>query len=90
MGLDEDAATRLRRAIELNRNYPIAHFWLGAVLARLGRIEEAGRSVRVGLTFDPGYSIRNARAGAMSDNAIYLKQRERIYEAMRKAGVPEG
>ena len=89
LGLDEDAATRLRRAIELNRNYPIAHFWLAAVLARLGRIEEAGRSVRVGLTFDPGYSIRNARAGAMSDNAIYLKQRERIYEAMRKAGVPE-
>ncbi len=90
LGLDEDAATRLRRAIELNRNYPIAHFWLGAVQARLGRIEEAGRSVRVGLTFDPGYSIRNARAGAMSDNAIYLKQREHIYEAMRKAGVPEG
>jgi TolB-like protein/class 3 adenylate cyclase/Flp pilus assembly protein TadD len=88
LGLDEEAVTRLRRAIELNRNYPIAHFWLGAALARLGRIEEAGRSVRVGLTFDPGYSIRNARAGAMSDNAIYLKQREHIYEAMRKAGVP--
>jgi len=89
LGLDEDAATRLRRAIELNRNYPIAHFWLAAVLARWGRIEEAAHSVRVGLTFDPGYSLRNACAGAMSDNPIYLEQRERIYEAMRKAGVPE-
>jgi TolB-like protein/Flp pilus assembly protein TadD len=90
LGLDEDAATRLRHAIELNRTYPIVHFWLAAVLARLGRIEEAGRSVRVGLSFDAGYNLRNARAGAMSDNATYLKQRERIYEAMRNAGVPEG
>ncbi len=34
--------------------------------------------------------IRNARAGAMSDNETYLAQRERIYEGMRAAGVPEG
>jgi hypothetical protein len=30
------------------------------------------------------------RAGAATDNPTYLSQRERIYEGMRMAGVPEG
>jgi hypothetical protein len=35
----------------------------------------------------------NAKAfalGAYSDNPVFIKQRERLIEAMRKAGVPEG
>jgi hypothetical protein len=29
-------------------------------------------------------------AGAQSDNPTFLKQRERIIEALRAAGIPEG
>ena len=36
------------------------------------------------------FTIRRARASASSDNPTYLAQRERIYDGMRKAGVPEG
>jgi hypothetical protein len=29
------------------------------------------------------------RAGAQSDNSVFLKLRERVIEGMRKAGVPD-
>jgi hypothetical protein len=37
----------------------------------------------------PTFTIAQYRAGASSDNPIYLAGREHIYEGMRKAGVPE-
>ena len=89
MGEDEEAKHRLCRSIDANRNFPVAFFFLGAALARLGRLEEARDAVTAGLAIDPSFSIRRHRAGAMSDNPTYMAQRERIYEAMRKAGVPE-
>jgi hypothetical protein len=43
-----------------------------------------------GLALNPTFTITRARAAPPSDNPIYLAQRERIYEGMRKARVPEG
>ena len=41
LGSDEDAVTRFRRALEINRNAPVAHFSLAAALAQLNRPDEA-------------------------------------------------
>uniref|UniRef100_UPI0032096E7A hypothetical protein n=1 Tax=Bradyrhizobium sp. Oc8 TaxID=2876780 RepID=UPI0032096E7A len=41
LGAYGEAVGWLRRSIEANRNHPLAHSWLAAVLARLGAIEEA-------------------------------------------------
>jgi tetratricopeptide (TPR) repeat protein len=90
IGAYEDAVARLRRSIELNRNYPTAHFFLAAALAHLGRLEEARSAVQAGLALFPGFTIRRYRAAAPSDNPTFLAQRERLYEGMHKAGVPEG
>jgi hypothetical protein len=38
---------------------------------------------------DPTFTIRRFRDRAVSDNPIFLKQCQNIYEGMRKAGVPE-
>jgi hypothetical protein len=38
----------------------------------------------------PSFTLRHYRDGAHSDNPTYFAARERIYEGMRKAGVPEG
>jgi hypothetical protein len=38
---------------------------------------------------EPGFTIGRFRAGARSDNTAYLRGRERIYEGMRRAGIPE-
>ena len=90
LGADEAAVAWLRRAIETNRNQAIAHFWLAAALAFLSRVDEARAAARVGLALAPAFTIALFRNAAATDNAVYLRQRERVCDGMRKAGMPEG
>ncbi len=90
IGADEEAAARFHQSVDMNRNNPFAHFGFAAALANLGRVAEARAAAQAGLALDPTFTISRYRAGAGSDNPIYLAQRERVYEGMRKAGVPEG
>jgi tetratricopeptide (TPR) repeat protein len=89
-GADADAVTWYRRSIELNRGYPISHLYLAAALQLLGRLDEARAEAQATLALDPDFTIRRFRVGAQSDNPVFLKQRERIIEAMQRAGIPEG
>jgi TolB-like protein/class 3 adenylate cyclase len=86
---DAEALGWFRRSIETNRNYPLAHFWLATALALLGSLDQASAAAKAGLALDPGFTIRRYRDGAYTDNPTYLAKRERVYEGMRMAGVPE-
>ena len=90
LGRDEEAVVWLRRAVETNRNLPLAHFYLAAVFAHLGRRHEARSSVRSGLALNPSFTIHRVRSTARSDDPTVRAQGRRIVEGMRKAGVPEG
>ena len=90
LGKDEDAVSQLRHAIEIDRNFHPAHFYLAVALAGLGRLDEARAAAKEGLSIDPMFTIRRYRADAPSDNPVFLTRRQRVYEMMRKAGVPEG
>ena len=92
LGRDAEAVVWLRRGLDANRNYSNAHFHLASALARLGKLDEARTSVKAGLALDPAFTIRRLRAATRgrSDNPPYLAGRERIFEGMRTAGVPEG
>ena len=87
---DADAVAWFRRGLEANRNFPIAHFFLAAALALLGEPDQARAAAQAGLALDPGFTIRTYRTNAVSDNPTYLAGRERIFEGLRLAGVPEG
>jgi TolB-like protein/class 3 adenylate cyclase/Tfp pilus assembly protein PilF len=91
LGRFEQAAAWCRRSIEANRNYPHPHFWLGAALAQLGRLDEARSAVKAGLALNPTYAVSRARTAymAMTDDPTFLAQLESVLEGMRKAGVPE-
>jgi TolB-like protein/class 3 adenylate cyclase len=89
LGADAEAASWLRRSIEANRNFPLAHFHLAEALALLGQLDEAGTAAQAGLALDPGFNLRRYRVNALSDNPAYLAGRERSCEGMRLAGVPE-
>jgi tetratricopeptide (TPR) repeat protein len=89
LGRDEEAIAWLLRSIEANRNFPTSHFYLAATRAHLGRMIEARAAMKAGLTLNPTFTIHRFRAGAFSDNPTYLAGRERVYDGMRKAGVPE-
>jgi TolB-like protein/Flp pilus assembly protein TadD len=89
LGNYEEALGSYRRAKELNPNYPTGRFNMASALVELGRLDDARAEVQAGLALNPGFTIRRYRAGAQSDNPVFLKGRERIIEDMRKAGVPE-
>jgi tetratricopeptide (TPR) repeat protein len=87
---DAEALNWFRRSIEANRNYPLVHFGLASALVRLNSLDEAKAAARSGLGLDPTFTIRRFRDGPSTDNPTYLAKRERIYEGMRLAGVPDG
>ena len=80
----------LAQAIDrANPNLPMSHFLFAAASARLGRMEEAHDAMRAGLELNPSFTIARFRSQTFSDNPIYLAGRERMYEGLRKAGLPE-
>jgi len=89
LGADEEAVALLRRSIDTNRNYPISQFYSAAALALVGRLDEAVAEAKSALTLAPNYSLARFRQAAEGDNPVFLTQRERIAEGLRKAGIPE-
>lgn len=89
VGADADAVAWLRRSIEVNRNYPLAHFYLAAALAHLGDMAEARVAVGAGLQLHPGFTIRRYRESASCTHPAYLAGRQRTNEGLRLAGVPQ-
>lgn len=87
---DAEAVCWFRRSIEANRNDVNAHFGLAAALALLGSLDEAKAAAKALFALVPGFTIRRFRDGACSDNPIYLAKRERVYQGLRVAEVPEG
>jgi TolB-like protein/class 3 adenylate cyclase/Tfp pilus assembly protein PilF len=91
LNADAEAVVWMRRGLDVNRNYSVTHFDLAAVLARLGKLDEARAAVNAGLALDPRFTISRYRGVtyANSDNPTYRSGRERLIEGMRLAGVPE-
>jgi TolB-like protein/class 3 adenylate cyclase/tetratricopeptide (TPR) repeat protein len=90
LGVDAEAAVWLRRSVEANRNSPLTHFVLAAALGLQGSLDEARTAVTAGLALNPSFTIRRLRTAQPSDNATFLAGRERLYQGMALAGVPEG
>jgi TolB-like protein/class 3 adenylate cyclase len=89
LGRDEEALARLNRSIEFNPNSSVPRFCLAAVLPYLDRLEEAREAARACLELNPSFTIARFRSQTNSDHPVYLAGRERMYEGLRKAGLPE-
>jgi tetratricopeptide (TPR) repeat protein len=87
----EEAVDWLRRSVEANRNNPPSHIFLAAALALLGQLEEARAAIQQALALNPQATIARFRAsfGSFADHPIYLAGWERVFEGLRKAGLPE-
>jgi tetratricopeptide (TPR) repeat protein len=80
----------LRKTVEINPNWGHSHFILAGALALAGLLEEAAEVCAVARRLAPYFTIAKFRAEAISDNPVFLAQREHFYEGLRLAGVPEG
>ena len=90
LGRLELALERLRKSAEMNPNPALTQFFLAAASALTGRAAEAQEARNAGLRLDPNFTVARFRDEPRSKNATFLAQRERIYEGLSMAGVPEG
>jgi TolB-like protein/pimeloyl-ACP methyl ester carboxylesterase/DNA-binding winged helix-turn-helix (wHTH) protein len=90
LGRDEEALAWLNRSVEFNPNSPATRFCLAATLAHLDRVEEAREAAGACLEINPSFTIARFRSQTFSDHPVYLAGRERMYEGLRRAGMPEG
>jgi tetratricopeptide (TPR) repeat protein len=87
---DHEALAWFRRSLEVNRNHALSHFHFATALALVGDLKAARATAEAGLSLDPGFTIRRYRINAKGDNPVYLARRQRYFEGLRLAGVPEG
>jgi tetratricopeptide (TPR) repeat protein len=72
----------LKRAIELNPNYPTAHHYYALLLATLGRMDEALSEITVAQRLDPLSLLINADLAEMY---IFARRPEQAIEVAKKA-----
>jgi TolB-like protein len=80
----------LRTTIEINPNWGHSHFMLAGALALAGLLGEAAEACAVARRLAPNFTITKFRSEVVSDNPVFLAQREHFYSGLRLAGVPEG
>jgi len=79
----------LRNAVHINPNVALPFFFLAAALALTDRSAEAAQACLYGCRLDPRFSVSGFIKERRSDHPVFLTQRARIYDGMRKAGIPE-
>jgi TolB-like protein/tetratricopeptide (TPR) repeat protein len=80
----------LRRSVEINPNWALSQFVLAGALGLAGLLAEAAEVRAVAERLAPNFTIAKFRGEVVSDNPVYLAQREHMYNGLRLAGVPEG
>lgn len=88
-GDDEAAARWLRRAIEANPGYENPRGFLPIAYAGLGREDEARELMREFLHQRPDLRMSNWDRAYERRHPVVVAQRERIYDTLRRLGVPE-
>jgi adenylate cyclase len=88
---DDGAIEMLHNAIALNPDFSSSNLYLIAAYAMQDRVDEAKAALASYLRSSTAINtIALVRASAYSVHPGYLTQRERLYEGLRKAGMPEG
>src|SRR5262249_45247231 len=80
----------LRKSVEINPNWGLSQFVLAGALALAGLLSEAAEACAIARRLAPNFTIAKFRSEVVSDNPVYLAQREHFYQGLRFAGVPEG
>jgi adenylate cyclase len=88
---DDQAVDLLRRAVTINPKIVTARVWLAGALGLIGHDAEAREEVQRYLAMPEARvkTIAAFKEQRNSNNPSYLATRERIYDGLRKAGLPE-
>lgn len=92
LGRDDAAIDSLLKAEVVNPRLSGIYLHLAAAYALTNRDTPARDALAQFEKLEPDTTIAKVKAETqkMSDNPTFLKQRERLYDGLRKAGMPEG
>jgi TolB-like protein/DNA-binding winged helix-turn-helix (wHTH) protein/cytochrome c-type biogenesis protein CcmH/NrfG len=86
---DGEAVDWLHRSVALAPTDAFARLFLASALALSGREDDARAQLAELLRLRPDFTLSRFKAVEPSDLPAFRAQRERIYEGLRRAGVPE-
>jgi adenylate cyclase len=85
-GRYQDAAAAYERCARIEPSYALAQVGLASTYSLMGREEEARAAAKEALLLTPKFSLEAASKGMPYKNT---EKRDRIVNALRKAGIPE-
>jgi adenylate cyclase len=88
-GEDQRAHDLAARSVAALPSNPFAHASLGAIDALTGRTEQAALEIANVLKLWPSATVASYDHLQPSANPVCLAQRGRMYEGLRRAGLPE-
>jgi len=89
LGRDDRAIEWLARSVDSNPASSFARLFLASALGTSGRIDEAQAHMAEFQRQRHGFTLGQFRAREPSDAPPFRRQRERVYEGLRRAGMPE-
>jgi DNA-binding winged helix-turn-helix (wHTH) protein/tetratricopeptide (TPR) repeat protein len=87
---DEAAVQWLLKARQANPAFGLSALHLAAAYLGIGDEEQARANMAEFLKMSPRFSIAESRRWVPSPHPVVAKQRERILDALRRLGAPEG
>lgn len=88
LGQDAAAVEWLSRGVQNSRGGAMAHLFLASAYGLSGRIPEAQQHLAASQRVRPGLTLSRFREVEPSDAPAFRAQRERVYEGLRRAGMP--
>jgi TolB-like protein/Tfp pilus assembly protein PilF len=89
LGRDDDAVGWFLRSIHSNPEARRSHLWLACAYALRGMGDKAIAELETFKMLMPEYTLSKNSVVDASDNPVFLQQRERLYNALRRIGVPD-
>jgi len=89
LGRDEEAYAEFQRMAAANPRIGFSYMWMAAIDALHGRDAAAQESLDHYMQLIPIHTISGLKATERSRNPDFVRQRERFYEGLRRAGLPE-
>ena len=87
LGRDSEASDCMQRVLLLRPASGLAHQWLAAIDALGDRSGSSDRHLSAFCNHVPGHTIESLRATERSRNPVFVHQRNRFYEGLRRAGL---
>jgi tetratricopeptide (TPR) repeat protein len=89
LGRDAEATEWFQKALTTDSRSGRPRAWLAAIHALKGRHDEAQAKIGEFSRIHPGHTIASLKAREWSNVPAFLAQRERFYQGLIEAGLPQ-